>query len=87
MRYEGSLEVTDQLWSLANGPNVLVKQYSGCIINGIRFHTKDLDNRRKSQNSGVHVKGDHEMQMHNYFGHLCNVWEFEYMLQNKVVLF
>ncbi|GMP61281.1 hypothetical protein CsSME_00045919 [Camellia sinensis var. sinensis] len=25
--------------------------------------------------------------MHEFYGHLCNIWEFEYMCQNKVVLF
>ncbi|GFS33434.1 DEAD-box protein abstrakt [Actinidia rufa] len=25
--------------------------------------------------------------MHNFYGHLINVWEFEYMCQNKVILF
>ncbi|GFS46240.1 hypothetical protein Acr_00g0100990 [Actinidia rufa] len=27
---------------------------------------------------------DHERKMHNFYGHLINVWEFEYMCQNKV---
>ncbi|KAI8530402.1 hypothetical protein RHMOL_Rhmol11G0055700 [Rhododendron molle] len=38
LRVEESPEATDELWSLANGPNLLVKEYSGCIINGVRFH-------------------------------------------------
>ncbi|XP_028087238.1 uncharacterized protein LOC114287975 [Camellia sinensis] len=80
-------EATEELWSLANGPNLLVKEYSGCIINGVRFHTKELDNRRKSQNSAVLTKGDYKGEMHEFYGHLCNIWEFEYMCQNKVVLF
>uniref|UniRef100_A0A2N9GCW6 Transposase-associated domain-containing protein n=1 Tax=Fagus sylvatica TaxID=28930 RepID=A0A2N9GCW6_FAGSY len=87
LRVEGSLEATDQLWSLANGPNLLVKKYSACIVNGVRFHTRDLDNRRISQNSGVSAEGDHEGQRHDFYGHLGNIWEFEYMLHNKVVLF
>ncbi|KAI8555251.1 hypothetical protein RHMOL_Rhmol05G0160200 [Rhododendron molle] len=35
LRVEESTEATDELWSLANGPNLLVKEYSGCIINGL----------------------------------------------------
>ena len=62
-------------------------QYSRCIINGVRFHTRDLDERRKSQNNGMNAEGLHNNQMPNYFHHLCNVWEFEYMCGNKVVLF
>ncbi|KAH7859972.1 hypothetical protein Vadar_007692 [Vaccinium darrowii] len=87
LRVEESPEATDELWSLANGPNSLVKEYSGCIINGVRFHTRELDNRRTSQNSGVLVGGDHEGVMHDFYGHLSNVWEFEYMCCKKVVLF
>lgn len=87
MREEESPEATDDLWLLANGPNLLVKEYSGCIINGVRFHTREVDNRRKSQNSGVLTEGDHEGVMHEFYGHLRNVWELEYMCHNKVVLF
>ncbi|XP_028116992.1 uncharacterized protein LOC114314735 [Camellia sinensis] len=45
LRVDEAPETTEELWSLANGPNLLVKEYSGCIINGVRFHTKELDNR------------------------------------------
>ncbi|XP_028094543.1 uncharacterized protein LOC114294618 [Camellia sinensis] len=87
LREEKSPEATNVSWSLANGPNLLVKEYSGCIINGIRFCTREVDNRRKSQNSGVLTEGDHEGMTHEFYGHLCNVWELEYMCHNKVVLF
>ncbi|XP_028114591.1 uncharacterized protein LOC114312555 [Camellia sinensis] len=87
LRVDEAPEATEELWSLANGPNLLVKEYSGCVINGVRFHTKELDNRCKSQNSGVLTEGDYKGEMHEFYGHLCNIWEFEYMCQNKVVLF
>ncbi|XP_057482036.1 uncharacterized protein LOC130768967 [Actinidia eriantha] len=87
LRANNSKVATDDLWSLANGPNLLVKEYSGCIVNGVRFRTRELDNRRKTQNSGVLAVGDYEGKMHNFYGHLINVWEFEYMCQNKVILF
>ncbi|KAL0325577.1 UNVERIFIED_CONTAM: hypothetical protein Sradi_5127000 [Sesamum radiatum] len=32
----------DELISLANGPDTRVKHYTGCNVNGFRFHTKDL---------------------------------------------
>ena len=79
--------LTDELWSLVNGPNLLVKEYSGCIVNGVRFRTREVDNRCKTQNSGVLAEGDHKGKMHNFYGHLINVWEFEYMCQKKVILF
>ena len=80
LRVNGSPEATDQLWALANGPNLLVKVYS-------RFHTRDLDNRRISQNSGVSVEEDHEEQIYDFYDHLLNIWELEYICHNKVVLF
>ena len=73
--------------ALANGPNLLVKEYSVCIVNGIRFHTRDLDNHHISQNSGVYIEGDHEEQIHDFYGHLLIIWELEYVCHNKVVLF
>ncbi|KAF7141455.1 hypothetical protein RHSIM_Rhsim06G0076200 [Rhododendron simsii] len=87
LRVEESPEATDELWSLANGPNLLVKEYSGCIINGVKFHTREVDDCRTSQNSGVLVVGDHEGEMHDFYGHLSKVWEFGYRCSNKVVLF
>ncbi|GFS41570.1 hypothetical protein Acr_00g0075150 [Actinidia rufa] len=87
LRANNSKVANDELWSLANGPNLLVKEYSGCIVNGVRFRTREVDNRRKTQNSGVLAEGDHEGKIHNFYGHLINVWEFEYMCQKKVILF
>ncbi|KAA0068183.1 uncharacterized protein E6C27_scaffold238G001570 [Cucumis melo var. makuwa] len=45
--------ISDDLYALACGPNDFARSYSGCITNGVRFHTKDRDSRRTSQNSGV----------------------------------
>ncbi|KAI8526182.1 hypothetical protein RHMOL_Rhmol13G0289000 [Rhododendron molle] len=87
LRANKSTEATDELWSLANGPNLLVKEHYGCITNGFRFRTREVDDRRRSQNSGVLAHGDHEGKMHNYYGHLIKVWEFEYMCENTVILF
>lgn len=87
LRSQGSPEATDELWSLANGPNPVISLYSGCISNGVRFHTKDLENRRRSQNSGVVVEGDHGGQTHDFYGFLCTVLEMKYMFNHQVVLF
>lgn len=66
---------------------MLVKEYSGCIINGVRFHTRELDDRRTSQNSGLLAEGNYDGKMHNFYGHLSKVWELDYMCQNSVILF
>ncbi|KAL7220165.1 hypothetical protein ACSBR2_013099 [Camellia fascicularis] len=38
LRSQGLPEATDGLWSLANGPTVIVNLYSTYISNGVRFH-------------------------------------------------
>ncbi|XP_028082248.1 uncharacterized protein LOC114283584 [Camellia sinensis] len=67
LRNQGSPEATDELWSLANGPSAIVNTYSRCISNGVRFHTIDRDNCRKTQNSGLVVEGEHEAQVEQVF--------------------
>ncbi|KAH7851746.1 hypothetical protein Vadar_016029 [Vaccinium darrowii] len=87
LRNQQSAEATDELWSLAIGPLPIVKLYSACISNGIRFHTIERDSRRKTQNSGLVVEGDHNEQSTNFYGHLCKVWELSYLFEHRVVLF
>ena len=87
LRHNKSPEATDEMWSMANGPNSLVNTYSGCICNGVRFHARDRDNHRKSQNSGLVVEGDHEGQFIKLYGYICKVWEMTYMFRHRVVLF
>ncbi|XP_047981858.1 uncharacterized protein LOC125222972 [Salvia hispanica] len=41
---------------LARGPNIIGVKYKKFIVNGFRFHTKDLECTKKTQNSGVRVK-------------------------------
>ncbi|KAG5600550.1 hypothetical protein H5410_031920 [Solanum commersonii] len=38
---------------LSRGPNYVAKRYSGYLINGYRFHVRQRDARRKTQNCGV----------------------------------
>ena len=47
--------ISHELRSLAQGPNFIGKRYKCFIINGIRFHVKEIEQRRKTQNSGVVV--------------------------------
>ena len=71
LKVNESSEATKQLWSLTNGHKPHMKEYTVCIVNGVKFHTRDLDNRRVTQNSGVCTKGDHEGEMHDFYGHMC----------------
>ena len=73
MKENDSSEVAKQMWSLANGPKLLMKEYSVCMVNGVRFHTKDLDNRCVTQNSGVSIEGDHDGQIHDFYDHVYKI--------------
>ena len=79
LKENDSSKVTKQMWSLANGPKLLVKEYLIYMINGVRFHTKDLDNCRVTHNSSVSTEGDHDGQIHNFYGYVCKIWKLEYM--------
>ena len=46
LKVNESSEAIKQLWSLANGPKPHVKEYTVCMVNGVKFHIRDLDNRR-----------------------------------------
>ncbi|KAH6771864.1 hypothetical protein C2S51_010268 [Perilla frutescens var. frutescens] len=41
---------------LAGRPNFIGMKYKKFLVNGFRFHTKDLESSRKTQNCGVRVK-------------------------------
>lgn len=52
--------------------------YEGYLANGYRFHTKKRQNKRKTQNSGVMVKGDSESGGRDFYGLLDKVIVLEY---------
>ncbi|KAK2398574.1 hypothetical protein QL285_048499 [Trifolium repens] len=52
---QGSVIVTDEIKWLARGPLEIVRNYSGYIVNGVRFHTKKRERCLKTQNSGICV--------------------------------
>ena len=57
------------------------------MVNSVKFHTRDLNNRRVTQNNGVCIEWHHEDTMHDFYSHVCKIWELEYMFHHKVVLF
>ncbi|CAL5420286.1 unnamed protein product [Camellia sinensis] len=84
---EGTMDASNQLMNLARGPDSRVTRYSGCIINGTRFHTQDRDMNRKTQNSGVVVKGDHKGEAIDFYGVVRDIVELKYLGRNRVFLF
>lgn len=79
--------VSKQFRALSWGHDRRVKQYKGCVINGYRFHIRDHDMYRKTQNSGVVVVGEHDKKEVNFYGELYDIIELEYFERNRVVLF
>jgi len=60
-------EVSDDVFSLACGPDFRVKKYTSCIVNGVRFNTVDRDKNKKTQNSGVMTQGTHNGQFIDFY--------------------
>ncbi|KAH7845855.1 hypothetical protein Vadar_006705 [Vaccinium darrowii] len=87
LRTQGSEEATEELWSLANGPGSIIDLYSGCISNGVRFHTRDRENRRMCQNSGIVMEGEYRKKNFNFYGYLSEIWELRYAHGGRVALF
>lgn len=86
--YQMSEKTTGVLWALANGPIRLnTNFYSGCMVNGVRFHTRERDVLRKTQNNGLVVEGMHKNKSIEYFGFLRSVIELTYIGDYKVILF
>ena len=57
LKVNESPEATKQLWLLVNGPKPHMKEYTVCMVNGVKFHTRDLDNRRVTQKVVYVLKG------------------------------
>ncbi|KAK9281588.1 hypothetical protein L1049_004491 [Liquidambar formosana] len=87
MYNQGNIRINKNLLDLARGPDRRVTQYTGCIINGLRFHTKDHEAYRKTQNSGVVVKGDDETGNKDYYGVLIEIIQLDYLGDNNIFLF
>lgn len=78
---------SDDLLSLAIGPLKLAHRHSAYVVNGFRFHTKDRAVGRRTQNSGVLVRGDDESPDKEYYGVLKDILELSYVGERKVTLF
>ena len=50
-----SPRVTEHIQWFAQSPNNVVRRFNGYIVGGVRFHTKERESKRKTQNSGVIV--------------------------------
>jgi hypothetical protein len=90
LRNSGEEQVDDDLFSLACGPDLRVKKYRSCIVNGVRWHTTHRDLNKKTQNNGVMVQGSHNGQMIDFYGTLKEIIKLNYTGEGEersVVLF
>ena len=82
-----AVNVSQELYSLACGPDPQVAFFKGCIVNGVRFHTKVRNQTRRTQNNGITIPGEHESMNINYYGELKNILDLRYMGGKHVYLF
>ena len=82
-----STVLSSEIIDLVKGPQKTISRMSGCTINGHRFHTKVRERRRKSQNSGVLVQGDHQGEIIDFYGVLIDIIELYYIGRNRVLIF
>lgn len=78
---------TDELFELACGPDRRVNHYASCIIGGIRFHTRELELHRRTQNSGIVTIGYEGEDEFDYYGVLTDIVELKYGSKHSVFLF
>jgi len=78
LRFMKGEEVPDGLYALSCEPDLRVRIFSGCLIDGIRFHTTDRDKSRRMQNSGVMVESTHDGDPIDFYGSLKEIIELQY---------
>lgn len=78
---------TNNLISLAQGPDRAVVSVNGYMVNGSMYRTKDSERGRETQNSGVVVKGESGASNLEYYGLLQEIIEVQYIGGNRVILF
>ena len=87
MECDESSNVSRDLIQLAEGSDKRMTRLTACTINGHRFHTKDSETRKKSQNSGVIVEIEHEGKMIDFYGVLTDMIQLTYIRRNTVLNF
>ncbi|XP_055961814.1 uncharacterized protein LOC130015519 [Mercurialis annua] len=87
LRATGLVAATDHIYALGLGPDIRIARYSGIIVNGVRFHTVERDNFRRTQNNGVSVTGEHKSKEIEFYGVLTDIIDLQYVNGNHVFLF
>lgn len=84
-------EIDDDLFALSREPDMRVRIFSACLVNGVRYHTVDREKNRRTQNSGILTDGTHNGESIDFYGCLKNIIELKYFSESSdhrtVVLF
>jgi hypothetical protein len=84
-------DVHDDLFALSSEPDLRVRIFSACIVDGVRYHTIDREKNRKTQNSGVMADGTHNGENIEFYGCLKEIIQLQYNADSgghrSVVLF
>ncbi|GMY20214.1 ATP-dependent RNA helicase drs1-like [Fagus crenata] len=73
--------------SLTWGPDKRAHYYLCYNVNGFRFRTKRRDVGKRTQNSGIMVRGEHQNGNVPFYGLVTDIVELHYTKGNSVVLF
>ncbi|KAI5344271.1 hypothetical protein L3X38_012148 [Prunus dulcis] len=73
--------------ALAHGPERRATHYSGYNMSGFRFHTLHHDENKKTQNNGVMVKGENQIDDVPWYVTLTEIVDLCYTQKKRVVLF
>lgn len=84
---EGSSNMNNGLKLLAKGSHRSIVHYSGCIINGHKFCIQGCDLHKKTQNSGIIVKTEHDCREIIYYSIVNDIIQLSYGLSNNLFYF
>ncbi|PON35110.1 hypothetical protein PanWU01x14_338900 [Parasponia andersonii] len=80
-------KVTDELNSLACGPDSKVNRYHGCMVDGVKFLIQEKDEHKVTRNSVVCSLDLHGDLPLDFYGILCSVLELNYKSGYRAILF
>ena len=71
-------DVSDSLYALSCEPDLQNWIFSGCLVDGVRYHTADREKNRRIQNSGVMTEGTQDGESIEFYGCLKQITELQY---------
>ena len=66
-------KISEDMFALSLGPDNRARSYSGCCVNGLRFHTLDRSSAHITSSCGVSVPGEHDTGSITFYGLLSEV--------------